>query len=155
MPNMLRRQAYFAIISFVVLCVGLAVAHFAFGISFTPAHQQTPVVQPSTNLPSDSIPPPFWFRVFIFIFSLTMTIGGSMLFYMSWFNSIKARENLEHMREFARQGKLISLRHDYTNMNITAYLWFARLFSPFLIFLGFALLLSVVNGFHEVVFRCC
>ena len=154
MRYMLRKQIYFAVISFVVLCVGLSVAHFVFGFSISFGLQQSPVAQPSTTISSDS-KPSFWLSAFIVTISLTMIVVGSCLFYLSWFKGNKVRENLEKTRELAQQGELISLRHNYSNINTTAYLWFMRFFSPIIIFIGLILFAVVLNGFREVVFSCC
>ncbi len=147
---MLRKQAYFAGISFIILCVAISIAHFVFGLSILPIDQPLSPLSPTTN-----IKPSFLFDLFLLVVSLVMLIGGVYFSYFVWFQGDKVRENLEHTRELAQQGKVISLRHDYSRINITAYLWFMRFFSPMIVFLGLVLFLVTLNDFQEVVFICC
>lgn len=146
MRNMLQKQAYFAVISFIVLCVGLSIAQFVFGFSISPAHVQPPVVQSSATSPSDS-KSPVWFSIFLLIVSLVILFVGAYLAYFSWFKSDKLRANLEHARQLAQQGQMISLRHDYSQINITANIWWSRLLSPIMVLLGLILLLVAISSF--------
>ena len=146
MRNMLQKQFYFAVISFIVLCVGLSIAQFVFGFSISPPHLQSPVAQSSTTLPNDS-KPPFWFSIFSLIISLVILIEGTYLSYFSWFKSDKLRANLEHARELAQQGQLLSLRHDYSQINIAANIWWVRFLSPIMVLIGLILLSVAVSSF--------
>jgi hypothetical protein len=145
MRNILRKQAYFAVISFIVLCVGLSITQFVFGFSISPAPQQSPVGAPSAIPPSAS-KTPFGFNIFLLIVALVMLVGGSYLSYFSWFRSDKARANLERIRELAQQGQIISLRHDYSQINTTAYVWFVRFLSPIMALFGLILFWGVVSS---------
>jgi hypothetical protein len=137
---MFRRQAYFAVISFIVLCAAISFAHYALGISFSPA------IQPSTIQPIES-KPPFWFALFLLILSLFILITALFIFYISWFQDAdKIRANIQYVSEQMRLSNF-HLRHDYTNINSNAFLRQVRFLSPIMVLLGLVLLLAALNAF--------
>jgi len=137
---MFRKQAYFAVISFIILCVAISFAHFALGISFSPAAQ-------SSKIPPIESKPPFAFALFLLILSLVILITALFLFYTSWFQDAdKIRTNIQHTSEQLRLRNF-RLRHDFTNINSNAFLWQVRFLSPIMVLLGLVLLLAALNAF--------
>ena len=147
---MLRKQVYFAVATFIILCVTISIAYFVFGFSLSPADRP---ISPQSSTANTR--PSFLFELFFLIISLVMLLGGTYSSYFVWFQSDKVRVNLERTRELAQKGELVSLWHDYSNINTEVYIWFMRLFSPLIVFLGFIFFSLVINSFQKVVFSCC
>ena len=137
---MLRKQAYFAVISFVVLGVGLSIAYFVFGFSFLPT-PQPPVAQPVETKP------PFLLALFLLVMSLTILVLGLFIFYVSWFyDPDKIQANIQSTSEQLRQRNF-RLRHDFTNINSNVFLWQVRFLSPVMVLVGLLLVFVTAKAF--------
>jgi hypothetical protein len=145
MRDVLRKQAFFAVITFIVLFVGLLITQFFFAFSIYSAFFHSPFERPPEPFSSGS-KIPVGLSEFLLVVSQTLLIGGALLAYFSWFDTDRARENLKRLRELSRQGKFISLRHDYSQLNIEAYSWFVRLFSPTVVIFGMILFYIAVSS---------
>jgi len=85
--------------------------------------------------------PPFLFALFLFLLSLTTTIGMAYSTYFSWFQGATARSNVKHTIEQLAKRFFIFRLPIY---HPTFIFWFIRIISPIATIMGFGLFLLVL-----------